>query len=64
MIEPTYNSPWKSYLNIKFKPNINEVLYHNLMQNSYPEFTNKCYNELFTVWAQIHCNAPKNNEDM
>jgi hypothetical protein len=64
MLETTYNSPWKSYLNTKFKANINEVPLHNLTENIYPKFNDQFYNDLFSMWAQIHYYKPQNNEDM
>ena len=60
MLETTYNSPWKSYLNTKFKPNINEVPFHNLTENNYPSFNDKFYSEIFNMWAYIHYYISKN----
>jgi exonuclease III len=64
MLDTTYSSPWKSYLNTKFKHNINEVPLHNLKENSYPTIYDKFYTEIFNMWAGIHYDSPSNNEDM
>jgi hypothetical protein len=64
ILDTTYNSPWKSHLNTKFKPNIDEVPFHNLTENNYPSFNDKFYSEIFNMWAQIHYYIPKNNEEI
>ena len=64
MLETTYNSPWKSYLNTKFNANINDVPLQNLTENIFPRFNDQFYNELFSMWAHIHYYKPKDNEDM
>jgi exonuclease III len=64
IMDTNYNSPWKAYLNTKVKVDINELPYHNLNKNCYPMFADQFYNELFTLWAQIHYCNPKNNEEI
>ena len=64
IMDNKHNSPWKSYLNSKFKTDINDVPYHNLNSNGYPVFRDQFYNELFSLWSQIHYCNPKNNEDI
>ena len=50
ILDNQYFSPWKSYLNTKFRTYINEVPYHNLTENCYPVFKDQFYNELFSMW--------------
>jgi hypothetical protein len=64
IMEANYNCPWKSYLNTKFKANINEVPLHNLTENAYPRFNDQFYNDLFKMWANLHFYSPPNNEDI
>ena len=64
ILDNEYYSPWKSYLNTKFKSDINAVPYHNLTETCYPVFKDQFYNELFAMWSQIHFCKPKNNEEI
>jgi hypothetical protein len=64
ILDKEYQSPWKSYLNTKFKTDINEVPYHNLTDNCYPAFEDPFYNELFATWAKVHFCNPKSNEQI
>jgi hypothetical protein len=64
ILDNEYYSPWKSYLNTKFKSDINDVPFHNLAERNYPVFKDQFYNDLFTMWAQIHFCNPKNIEEI
>jgi hypothetical protein len=64
ILDKEHHSPWKSYLNTKFRADISEIPYHNLRVNCYPRFKDQFYNELFATWAQIHFCEPKNNEEI
>jgi hypothetical protein len=64
MLQSTYTSPWKSYLNTKFRMNINQVPLYNLNQHSYPPFLDKFYSEIFNMWANIHFHTPIDKEEI
>jgi hypothetical protein len=64
MLDTSYSSPWKSYLDTKFQNNIDDVPLNNLIHSSYPTFTDSFYSEIFNTWAHIHFFNPVNNEDI
>ena len=64
IIDDQYKSPWKAYLNSKFKGNIQSVIYYNYTNNMYPKCKDEFYNELFALWAEIHFTMTKDNEQI
>ena len=62
MMEEDFHSPWKSYLNTKFKNSIQDIPYYNTRQ--YPTFIDQFYNNMFNVWANLHFTLPCDNEEV
>jgi hypothetical protein len=62
LTDDEFKSPWKAYLNSKFKENIEKVIHYNYTKDMYPNFRDAFYNDMFTMWAKIHHTQPTDNE--
>ena len=52
MIDKDYISPWKTYLNSKFKQDITDIPTYNMNCDDYPVFKDPFYNDLFDTWTK------------
>ena len=58
----SFSSPWKTYLNSKFSDDVSLIASLNLNCNEYPLFKDKCYEDMFATWADLHLIEPDNAE--
>jgi hypothetical protein len=59
-----YTSPWKNYLQSKYKGDINMIPFYQMNHNQIPLFIDNFYVNLFKTWCNIHLNEPENNEQI
>jgi hypothetical protein len=63
-MDEEFKSPWKAYVQTHFKDSIKDVINYNYTVNKYPCFKDTYYNEMLTMWAQIHHSIPSDNEEI
>ena len=57
-------SPWKAFLNTKFKDGIRKAVQYNHTYNMTPNFKDPFYNEMFIVWMDINFIVPNDNDEI
>jgi exonuclease III len=62
--DETYNSPWKAYLNSKFKMDIGSIIQFNISEDELPIFIDGFYTHMFQTWATLHIKEPETAEEI
>jgi hypothetical protein len=62
--ETEYKSPWKNYLEYKFRTKCEDIPHYNLDTANYPIFHDRFYIELFDAWNKVRANKIETYEDI
>jgi hypothetical protein len=64
LFDDNYMAAWKSYISPKFNEKFSQILLYNMSKGYYPKHFDKFYEDLFSTWAEIHVDEPKNPEEI